>query len=109
MSTVKQPQKFKRGERRSRQTTRAIKHQPNINLVPRKRGSNQKRTVLVKDGDMRYGSHTREGDPASVDSEQRSAVKPGEGLEAGVGGVFLGGEQREGLISCSLARFYIWP
>ena len=45
VSTVKQPQKFKRGERRSRPTTRTIKHQPNLNLVPRKRGSNQKRTV----------------------------------------------------------------
>jgi len=106
-STVKQPQKFKRGERRSRPTARAIKHQPNVNLVPRKRGSNQKGTVPVKDGDIRYGSHTR--DRASVDTEQRSAVKPGEGLEAGVGGVFLGGEQREGLISCYLALFYIWP
>ena len=108
-STVKQPCKFKRGERRSRPTTRAIKYQPNVNLVPRKRGSNQKRTVLVKDGDIGYGSHIRGVDPARVDTEQRSAVKPGQGGEAGVGGVFLGGEQGERLISCYFALFYIWP
>ena len=108
-STVKQPCKFKRGERRSRPTTRAIKYQPNVNLVPRKRGSNQKRTVLVKDGDIGYGSHIRGVDPARVDTGQRSAVKPWQGGEAGVGGVFPGGKQGEGLISCYFALFYIWP
>lgn len=38
-------------------------------MHPRKEGSNQKRTVLIKDGNVHYGFPTKEVDPNRMDVE----------------------------------------